>query len=483
MWVKAVLLSARRVVVSAPSGPDSHPEKRAMTVNESSRQRHRVVVIGSGFGGLFAAKALKDASVDVIVIAKTNHHLFQPLLYQVATGILSEGAIAPSTREILRGQRNVEVRLGEVIDIDVESKTVTSWTPTGTVETPYDSLIVAAGSTQSYFGHDHFAEHAPGLKSIDDALELRGRILSAFEFAEIATDPDAIAPWLTFVVVGAGPTGVEMAGQIAELAHHTLRKDYRRIDTGKARIVLLDGAPTVLGTFGERLAANAAKKLEQIGVEVQLGAVVVDVDEYGLAVLNADGSTRRIQSRTKVWAAGIAASPLATHLATQAGLQVDRQGRVPVEGDCSLPGFAEVFVIGDMMDAGVPAVAQVAMQSGRYVAKVIAARTAGAPMQEPFTYVDKGSMATISRFAAVASVGRFRFSGFVAWLVWLVIHLLYLIGFKQRVTTLLHWTISFVGRGRAERAITRQQVVARRALDTLTPAQSGRPDRVRLPRR
>lgn len=452
-------------------------------MSENTTRRHHVVVIGSGFGGLFAAKALNDASVDVTMIAKTNHHLFQPLLYQVATGILSEGAIAPSTREILRGQRNVEVRLGEVTDIDVESKTVTSWTPVSAVTIPYDSLIVAAGSTQSYFGHDHFAEHAPGLKTIDDALELRGHILSAFEFAEIATEPDTIAPWLTFVVVGAGPTGVEMAGQIAELAHHTLRKDYHRIETENARIVLLDGAPSVLPTFGEQLAANAAKKLEQIGVEVQLGAIVVDVDEYGITVMNADGSTRRIQSRTKVWAAGIAASPLASHLAIQAGLQVDRQGRVPVEGDCSLPGFPDVFVIGDMMGAGVPAVAQVAMQSGRYVAEVIRARTASAPMPAPFTYADKGSMATISRFAAVASVGRFRFSGFAAWMAWLVIHLLYLIGFKQRVTTLLHWTISFVGRGRAERAITRQQVVARRALDTLMPAQIGRPDRVGFTRR
>lgn len=421
--------------------------------------------------------------MDVTVIAKTNHHLFQPLLYQVATGILSEGAIAPSTREILRGQRNADVRLGEVIDIDVESKTVTSWTPTGTLQTPYDSLIVAAGSSQSYFGNDSFAEHAPGLKSIDDALELRGRILGAFEFAEIETEPEAMAPWLTFVVVGAGPTGVEMAGQIAELAHRTLRKDYRRIDLERARVVLLDGAPTVLGSFGDSLAAKATKKLEQLGVEVQLGMMVVDVDEYGLQVRDPDGSIRRIESRTKVWAAGVAASPLAKHLADQAGLEVDHAGRVPVGDDCSLPGFPEVFVIGDMMDAGVPGVAQAAMQSGKYAAGVIAARVAGQDAREAFRYVDKGSMATISRFAAVASVGRFRFSGFTAWLMWLVIHLLYLIGFKQRITTLLHWTISFVGRGRAERAITRQQVVARRALDTLTPAQSGRPDRARLPRR
>lgn len=454
-----------------------------MIRNESTKQRHHVVVIGSGFGGLFSTQALKNASVDVTVIAKTNHHLFQPLLYQVATGILSEGAIAPPTREILRGQANAQVRLGEVIDIDIESKTVTSWTPRGTLETRYDSLIVAAGSSQSYFGNDYFAEHAPGLKSLDDALEVRGRILSAFEFAEIEAEPDARAPWLTFVVIGAGPTGVEMAGQIAELAHRTLRKDYRRIDPEQARVVLLDGAPSVLGAFGDRLAAKATKKLEQLGVEVQLGAVVVDVDEYGIEVTDPNGSTRRIESRTKVWAAGVAASPLAKHLANQAGLQVDRLGRVPVEGDCSLPGFPEVFVIGDMMDAGVPGVAQVAMQSGKHAAKVIAARAAGRELPEPFKYADKGSMATISRFAAVASVGRFQFSGFIAWLIWLVIHLLYLIGFKQRVTTLLHWTISFVGRGRAERAITRQQVVARRALDTLTPAQSGRPDRGRLPRR
>lgn len=452
-------------------------------MNEGMKQRDHVVIIGSGFGGLFATKALKDAPVDVTVIAKTNHHLFQPLLYQVATGILSEGAIAPPTREILRGQRNAQVRLGEVIDIDIESRTVTSWTPRGTQETPYDSLIVAAGSSASYFGHDHFAEHAPGMKSLDDALELRGRILSAFEFAEIEIEADARASWLTFVVVGAGPTGVEMAGQIAELAHRTLRKDYRRIDPQQARVVLLEGAPTVLGTFGEHLAAKATKKLEQLGVEVQLGAVVVDIDEYGIDVKDSDGSTRRIASRTKVWAAGVASSPLAKHLANQAGLQVDRAGRVPVEDDCSLPGFPEVFVIGDMMEAGVPGVAQVAMQSGKHAAKVIAARAAGRDLPEPFKYVDKGSMATISRFAAVASVGRFRFSGFIAWLFWLVIHLLYLIGFKQRVTTLLHWTISFIGRGRAERAITRQQVVARRALNTLTPDQSGRPDRLRFPRR
>jgi NADH:ubiquinone reductase (H+-translocating) len=452
-------------------------------VNDTAHRRPHVVIIGSGFGGLFSAKALRKAPVDVTIIAKTNHHLFQPLLYQVATGILSQGEIAPPTREILRGQRNAEVLLGEVTDIDLDRKVVTSWTPMGTEETPYDYLIVAAGSGQSYFGNDHFAQHAPGMKSIDDALELRGRILSAFEFAELEDDPELVKQWLTFVVVGAGPTGVEMAGQIAELSRRTLRKDFRRIDPSQARIILLDAAPAVLGNFGDRLSAKATKELRKMGIDVQLGAMVVNVDEHGIEVKDTDGSTRRIEARTKVWAAGVAASPLAKHLANQVGVEVDRAGRVPVEDDCSLPGHPDVFVIGDMMAMDLPGVAQVAMQSGRHAAKLITARARGEEAREPFQYYDKGSMATISRFDAVASIGKLRVSGFIAWLIWLVIHLLYLIGFKQRVTTLLHWLISFIGRGRAERTVTRQQVVARRALDTLTPDQSGRPDRLRLPRR
>ena len=289
----------------------------------------------------------------------------------------------------------------------------------------------------------------PGLKSIDDALELRGRILSAFEFAEIETDPVLAAQWLTFVVVGAGPTGVEMAGQIAELARHTLRRDYRRIDPTQAHVILMDGAPTILASFDERLAAKAAARLERMGVEIRLDAAVVDVDATGIEVQGADGERTRTEARTIVWAAGVAASTLGKHLADQAGVPVDRAGRVPVEADCTLPGFPDVFVVGDMMGNGLPGVAQVAMQSGAYAAKVIAARTAGRPVPGPFHYRDKGSMATISRFSAVASVGRLRFSGFIAWLMWLFIHLLYLIGFKQRVTTLLHWSISFVGRGRS----------------------------------
>jgi len=449
----------------------------------TQQRRPRVVIVGSGFGGLFAAKSLRRADVDVLLIAKTNHHLFQPLLYQVATGILSEGSIAPATREILRRQSNAEVQLGEVIDVDVDGRTVTSWTPEGPRTTPYDSLIVAAGSRPSYFGNDRFAEHAPGLKSIDDALELRGRILSAFEFAELEPSPDLVEQWLTFVIVGAGPTGVELAGQISELARHTLRGDFRHINPAGARVILVDAAPRILGTFDEQLATKAMTKLSSLGVELLLDSAVVDVDGEGLTVSRPDGEERRIRARTVIWAAGVAASTLGKHLADQVGIDVDRAGRVPVEPDCSLPGHPEIFVVGDMMGAGLPGVAQVAMQSGTYAASVIAARAAGRPDPAPFRYHDKGSMATISRFSAVASIGRLRVAGFVAWLMWLFVHLLYLIGFKQRLTTLLHWCISFLGRGRSERVVTRQQVVARRALDTMPPHQTGRPDRRTLPRR
>jgi NADH dehydrogenase len=443
-------------------------------VKDGTDNRHRVVIIGSGFGGLFAAKELNHADLDVTVIARTNHHLFQPLLYQVATGILSQGAIAPPTREILHSQRNARVLLGLVTDIDVEKRVVTSWSLSKVTDTPYDSLILAAGSTQSYFGNDHFADFAPGMKTIDDALELRGRILGAFEFAEAETDPAKIDRYLTFAVVGAGPTGVEMAGQIAELSRHTLKRDFHNIDPSRARILLLDAAPQVLGNFGDRLSAKAQRELEKLGVEVQLGASVVDVDDDGIEVKDADGTTRRIECWCKVWAAGVAANPLGRRVAEQAGAEVDSAGRVFVEPDCTLPGHPEVFVVGDLM-AGRPGVAQVAMQSGRYAAGLIEARVDGRDAGDPFEYHDKGSMATISRFNAVVSLGRIRVSGFIAWLMWLVIHIFYLIGFKQRVTTLLHWAVSFLGRGRAERTVTRQQIVARRALDTVPPTLSGRP--------
>ncbi|MGY1815059.1 NAD(P)/FAD-dependent oxidoreductase [Blastococcus sp. SYSU D00820] len=432
--------------------------------------RPRVVIVGTGFGGLFAAKALKRADVDVTIIGKTSHHLFQPLLYQVATGILSEGEIAPATREILRSQRNARVVLGEVVDIDLAAQTVTSTVLGRRTVHAYDELIVAAGAGQSYFGNDHFAEFAPGMKSIDDALELRGRIFGAFELAELATDQAEIDRLLTFVVVGAGPTGVEMAGQIAELAHRTLRRDFRSIDPAQARIILLDAAPKVLPSFGEKLGDRGRRQLNKIGVEVQLGAMVTGVDANGLSVKDGDGTVRRIEAATKIWAAGVQASPLGKMLGEQSGAEVDRAGRVSVQPDLTLPGHPEVHVVGDMMSLDrLPGVAQVAIQGGKYAAEAIKRRLAGKPAQKPFSYFDKGSMATISRFSAVADIGKFKFEGFIAWVLWLVVHLMYIVGFKSRVTTVLHWLVSFLGRGRSQRVATQQQVYGRLALEQLGP--------------
>jgi NADH dehydrogenase len=438
--------------------------------NESSSERPRVVVIGSGFGGLFAAQALRKAPVDLTLVAKTTHHLFQPLLYQVATGILSEGEIAPPTREILRRHDNSRVVLGEVTDIDLAARTVTSHVLGRVTVHPYDELIVAAGAGQSYFGNDRFAEFAPGMKSIDDALELRGRIFGAFELAELAETQEEIDRLLTFVVVGAGPTGVEMAGQIAELARRTLRRDFRRIDPTTARVVLLDAAPYVLPSFGEKLGGRARRQLNDIGVEVQLGAMVTDVDADGLEVKDTDGQVRRIPAATKIWAAGVQASPLGRILGEQSGAEVDRAGRVAVQPDLTLPGHPEVHVVGDMMALDkLPGVAQVAIQGGRYSAEAIKRRLAGKAPQAPFEYHDKGSMATISRFSAVAEVGSLKFEGFLAWVMWLVVHLVYIVGFKSRLTTVLHWSVSFLGRGRSERVSTQQQVYGRLALEHLGP--------------
>ncbi|MGY1680070.1 NAD(P)/FAD-dependent oxidoreductase [Geodermatophilus sp. SYSU D01176] len=440
-------------------------------LGDSPSGRPRVVIVGSGFGGLFAAKALKRAPVDVTVIGKTSHHLFQPLLYQVATGILSEGEIAPATREILRHQENARVVLGEVTDIDLAARTITSTILGRTTVHPYDELIVAAGAGQSYFGNDRFAEFAPGMKSIDDALELRGRIFGAFELAELATDPAERDRLLTFVVVGAGPTGVEMAGQIAELAHRTLRRDFRSIDPTQARVILLDAAPQVLPPFGEKLGERARRHLNEIGVETQLGAMVTDLDADGLEVRDRDGHVRRISAATKVWAAGVQASPLGRLLADQSGAGIDRAGRISVLPDLTLPGHPEVHVVGDMMALDkLPGVAQVAIQGGRYAAEAIRRRIAGTQPQGPFRYRDKGNMATISRFSAVADIKNLKFEGFFAWVLWLVVHLMYIVGFKSRVTAVLHWVVSFLGRGRAERVATQQQVYGRLALEHLGPA-------------
>jgi NADH:quinone reductase (non-electrogenic) len=434
--------------------------------------RHRVVIVGSGFGGLTAAKAFKRADVDVTLISKTNSHLFQPLLYQVATGILSEGEIAPSMRLILRKQKNVKVLLGDVEEIDLTAHTVRSRLMDMHTVIPFDSLIVAAGAQQSYFGNDHFAIYAPGMKSIDDALELRGRILGAFEAAEVSTDPAERQRRLTFVVVGAGPTGVELAGQIAELAERTLAGAFRNIVPTDCRVILLDAAPAVLPPMGEKLGSMARRRLEKMGVEVQLNAMVTAVDYQGITVKDSDGSQRRIECACKVWAAGVAASPLGKMLAEQSdGTEIDRAGRVVVDPDLTVKGHPYVFVVGDLMAVpGVPGMAQGAIQGATYATKCIKRSLKGhddPANRTPFKYFDKGSMATISRHNAVAQVGKLEFGGYIAWLAWLVLHLYYLVGHKNRITTVLAWMITFLGRGRGQMTITSQMIYARQAMHQL----------------
>jgi NADH:ubiquinone reductase (H+-translocating) len=451
--------------------------KRRSAPEGNIMSRHRVVIIGSGFGGLNAAKALKRADVDVTLISKTTTHLFQPLLYQVATGILSEGEIAPATRLILQRHKNVRVLLGEVYDIDMTANTVTSKLMGMETVTPYDSLIVAAGAQQSYFGNDQFATYAPGMKTIDDALELRGRILGAFEAAEVTDDPAERQRRLTFVVVGAGPTGVEVAGQIKELAHRTLKDAFRTIQPGDCRVILLDAAPAVLPPMGEKLGLKAQNRLEKMGVEVQLNAMVDDVDYMGLTVEEKDGTKRRIECACKVWAAGVQASSLGKIIADQSdGTEVDRAGRVVVEPDLTVKGHPNVFVVGDLMSVpNVPGMAQGAIQGARYATTQIKHMVKGTDdpaTRKPFSYFDKGSMATISRFSAVAQVGKLEFGGFIAWLAWLGLHLLYLVGFKNRFTTVIAWFITFLGDGRSQMAITTQMIYARVVAQNWMEAQA-----------
>lgn len=432
-------------------------------------RRHRVVIIGSGFGGLAAARALEKSDVDVTMVAKTGHHLFQPLLYQVATGILSVGEIAPSTRLVLRDQKNITVTLGEVDSIDVANRTVHAVAGHIDFDLQYDTLIVAAGANQSYFGNDHFERWAPGMKTIDDALELRGRILGSFELAEITEDEDERRRLLTFVVVGAGPTGVEMVGQIGELAHRTLKNSYRRIDPAESRIVLLDAAPAVLPPFGARLGQAARARLEKLGVEVYLNAMVTDVNFDGVEFTGPDGGAHRIPSACKIWSAGVQASPLGAMLAEQTAAEVDRAGRVLVDKDLSLPGHPEIFVIGDMMSLeGLPGVSPVAIQGGKYAAAQIDREVEGRQTpagRPPFKYFDKGSMATVSRYSAVVKIGPVELHGFVAWVLWLVVHLAFLIGFRNRVATLISWGMHTLGDRRSHLNATSRWVYGRRALD------------------
>jgi len=417
-----------------------------------------VVVVGGGFGGLQAALELRPAPVEVTLVDRRNFHLFQPLTYEVATGALSPGEIAYPLRSIFKRNRNVRVLMAEVADFDLGARTVQLRSIAGVpvpATLPYDSLIVAGGSRYSYFGHDDWSEHAAEVKSLESALVVRSRLLSAFEAAETELDADRRAAWLTFVVVGAGPTGVEMAGQIAELARDTLRRDFRAVDPRTARILLVEAADRVLTTFPPSLSAKAARSLQRIGVSVVTGHTVVGIDEDGVTI-DGSGEAERIASHNVIWAAGVTASSLASRLAERSGAELDRAGRVTVEADLTLPGHPEVFALGDMVrlhDGALPGVAPVAMQQGRYAGRVVRERLRSRETP-PFRYRDKGNLATIGRAAAVAEIKGLRLSGFLAWITWLVVHLWYLVGFQNRLLVVVRWSFSFVSHGRGARLIT-----------------------------
>ena len=424
---------------------------------------HRVVVVGGGFAGLQAALRLRRAPVELTLVDRRNFHLFQPLTYQVATGALSPGEIAYPLRSIFKRDRNVRVLLAEVADLDLEGRVLHLASVDGVPARPtipYDTLIVAGGSRYSYFGNDAWREHAFEVKSLESALVVRNRLLSAFEAAEEEPDPARRAAWLTFVVVGAGPTGVEMAGQIAELSHDTLRRDYRAIDPRTARVLLVEAADRVLTAFPPSLSAKAARSLQKLGVTVLTGRTVVGLDSERVTIATDDGTSEDIQTRTIVWAAGVTASALGTRLAELTGTEPDRAGRVTVEPDLTLAGHPEVFALGDMVrvrntdgsDVLLPGVAPVAIQQGRYAAQVVRARLDSRP-SKPFRYRDKGNLATIGRKAAVADIKGLKLSGNIAWIVWLVVHLFYLVGFQNRLLVMIRWTSSFVTHGRGARLI------------------------------
>jgi NADH:ubiquinone reductase (H+-translocating) len=425
---------------------------------------HRVVIVGGGFGGLQAASKLRRAAVEVTLIDRRNFHLFQPLTYQVATGALSPGEIAYPLRAIFKRNHNVRVLLAEVVDFDLAAQTV-NLRPVGGVPAPgsvaYDTLIVAGGSRYSYFGHEEWSAYAAEVKSLESAVTVRSRLLSAFEAAEQEADPELRAAHLTFVVVGAGPTGVEMAGQIAELARDTLRRDFRSIDPRTGRIMLVDAADRILTSFPPSLSKRAERSLKRLGVTVLTGRTVVGVDAESVTVDEGSGQPERIPTRTAIWAAGVTASPLATRLGELTGAERDRAGRVTVEPDLTLPGHPEVFALGDMVrvrDAGgaavtLPGVAPVAMQQGRHAARAVRARLRGGDVPA-FRYHDKGNLATIGRAAAVADIKGLKLSGFVAWTTWLFVHLWYLVGFQNRVLVFTRWGFGFWTRSRGARLIT-----------------------------
>ena len=423
-----------------------------------SEAAHRVVIVGGGFGGLVAAQALNRTPTRVTLIDRRNFHLFQPLLYQVATGALSPANIAAPLRSVLHRQRNTEVIMGEVTGFDLAAKEVLLADGS---RVPFDSLIVATGSETSYFGHDEWAGRAPGLKTVEDATEIRRRILSAFERAERETDPAAKARLLTFVVVGGGPTGVEMAGAISELAKHTLRSDFRTFNPATARVVLVEGQNRVLAGFHEKLSAKAKAALEEMGIEVRLDCHVTEVAAHHVVVKPDSGKAepQRIETETVVWAAGVRASPLGKILAEAAGVKPER-GRVPVNPDCTVGNRPDVFAIGDLAlmpgadGKPLPWLAPVAMQQGEYAAGAIVRRIRGETPKGAFRYHDKGTMATIGRAKAVAESMGFKFSGYLAWLAWLFIHLMYIARFENRVLVLFQWFWNYVTRNRSARLIT-----------------------------
>ncbi len=418
-----------------------------------SGQKHQVVIVGGGFGGLYATKAFAGADVELTLIDRRNFHLFQPLLYQVATGGLSPGDVASPLRAIFRNQKNADVLLGEVVDFDTARRRVIL----ANGEVPYDTLIVAAGSTNSYFGHDKWCAFAPGLKSVEDATEIRRKVFFAFEAAEREPDAGKRREWLTFLIIGGGPTGVELAGALSEIARDTLKDDFRVIRPAEAQILLIDAGQRVLAPYPPELSAAAERSLVRLGVRPRTGLFVSDVDAEGVWVKGPDGPLR-IQARTVIWAAGVAASPLGRMLASRTGASTDRMGRVQVEPDLTLAGHPEIFVIGDLAafeqdGKPLPGVAPVAMQQGRFVAQELRRRLRGDPARV-FHYVNKGSLATIGRAAAVADFGFARFSGWVAWLLWLFIHLLYLVGFQSRLVVLIQWAFQYLTFNRGARLIT-----------------------------
>ena len=411
------------------------------------------MIIGGGFGGLQAARALKSAPVEITLVDRQNFHLFQPLAYQVATGALSASEVAIPLRSIFKRQRNIRVLLAEATGVDLDAREVQlTQLPNGELgETlPYDTLVVATGSRYAYFGHDDWAPYAPQLKTLDGALDIRARILSAFEAAEVERDPVKRQAWLTFVVVGAGPTGAEMAGQIAELARDALPRDFRAADTTQAKVLLVEAADRVLTAFDPKLSAKAQRALESLGVTVLVGHAVTDIQRETVRI-----GDETVPARTVVWAAGVTASSFAAKL----DAEQDRAGRVTVTEQLTLPGRPEVFALGDMARPGgelLPGLAPAAMQEGRFAGRVIRARLAGRTPPERFHYTDKGNLATLGRLRAVGELGPLKLSGFVAWALWLGVHLAYLIGFQNRLVVLVRWSFSFVSHGRGARVITRR---------------------------